>query len=120
MVLNLRLQKGRNLEKTLSYEFHQEGIPLLITPIILRRRNAGQVDLARVMRKGHTKWVQIQEVKAGDGISFSQRNRLKIAAQFIGIVLKLPVELKYSFRTTRVGTLSANRLKSLAKNGSLL
>lgn len=99
--MNQRQILGRKLEQSVSTQFHLEGVPLLISSNVLRKRNAGQVDLARMMRKGDVKWIQILEVKSTGNVSFGQRARLKTAAQFIGAVLKLPVELKFSLRTNR-------------------
>ncbi len=61
-----------------SREFHAEGLPLLISPALLRLRNLGQLDLAR-LKKDKLGWVlEIGEVKSSAvGEELMERSQLK-------------------------------------------
>lgn len=41
--------QGLAFEIYISKHFHQRGIPVLVSPIILRRRNLGQIDLVHIV-----------------------------------------------------------------------
>jgi len=94
-------QRGQELERKLSLDFHQKSIPLLIEPKVLRKRGAGQVDLARFVLGQNQKFIELLEVKSGANVSDKQRLRLRASADFIGEVFKVPVKLLYSLRTNR-------------------
>jgi hypothetical protein len=94
-------EKGQDLEKTLSLEFHQNSVPLLIEPTVLRKRGAGQVDLARFVFGQNQKVIELLEVKSGFEVTLKQRLRLRASANLIGEVFQVPVKLQYSLRTNR-------------------
>jgi hypothetical protein len=80
--------KGNQLEKKISVPFHQEGLPLLISPHVLRIRGLGQIDLARFVKTPETT-LEICEVKSSE-VGYEsmrlQRRRLQRAAGFLGAV----------------------------------
>lgn len=60
----LRNTSGLKNEIHFSKTFHSQGSPLLVSPLILRFRDLGQIDLAR-LRKDKTDWIlEIVEVKS--------------------------------------------------------
>ena len=67
---------GLTSELTFSESFHREGIPLLVSSVLLRKRNLGQVDLVR-LKKDPTGWVvEVGEVKSSEmGIFSMERNQ---------------------------------------------
>jgi hypothetical protein len=78
---------GLKTEKKVSLTFHAEGIPLLVSPELLRKRFLGQIDVARI-RKDRTDWIiEVGEVKSSEvGIKqmeFSQTSRLFSAQNFL-------------------------------------
>lgn len=79
--------RGLKAEIECSHAFHADGIPLLISPLLLRSRDMGQVDLAR-LRKLEWEWViEIGEVKSSmmgaESMLRSQRNRLFSTQRFL-------------------------------------
>lgn len=80
-------QNGFKLEKEVSQHFHQEGIPLLVSPQLLRSRDLGQIDLARLI-KDRTGWIlEIGEVKSSvvgeEQMLRTQRFRLFASQRFL-------------------------------------
>jgi hypothetical protein len=83
----LRNFSGIKKELMCSEKFHQEGIPLLVSPLLLRERSLGQIDLARI-KKDKMGWIiEIGEVKSSQlGTEVSarwQRARLMGAQKFL-------------------------------------
>jgi hypothetical protein len=102
-------KKGQELERKLSIDFHEKSMPLLIEPYILRKRGAGQVDLARIVFEKKQKYIELLEVKCGNEVSIKQNKRLRGAANLIGEVFQLPVRLHYSLRTIRESKISGQK-----------
>lgn len=74
-------------EKKFSREFHQEGIPLLVSPALLRSRDLGQIDLARI-KKDREGWIlEIGEVKSSmvgeEQMERFQKRRLFSSQRFL-------------------------------------
>ncbi len=77
---------GLSLEILKSRDFHSEGIPLLISPDLLRKRDLGQLDLVRLQKKNH--WtLEIAEVKSSAtgvaALERGQRKRIISAGNFL-------------------------------------
>lgn len=83
----LRNLSGVELEKKYSKDFHAKGVPLLISPALLRERNLGQIDLARITKQKNGFFLEIGEVKSSligcEVYEFRQRQRLLKAQQFL-------------------------------------
>lgn len=81
------MNKGIIQEIESSYSFHHEGIPLLVSPSLLRSRQLGQIDLARI-RKDKQGWlIELGEVKSShvgvEQMERSQKRRLFASQQFL-------------------------------------
>jgi hypothetical protein len=81
------MNPGLKLELDYSIEFHQSGVPLLVSATLLRARNLGQIDLARISvdREG---WViEIGEVKSSsiglEQMERAQKRRLFSSQHFL-------------------------------------
>lgn len=85
---------GKKHEANFSKNFHQKGIPLLVSPLVLRSKNMGQVDMARILDNQ----IEVAEVKSGGHISVSQQSRLLKSAEFLSIILKKSAKLTFAFR----------------------
>ena len=71
---------------------HKKGIPLLVSPLLLRSYGLGQIDLA-IFEKNEL--VKIFEVKSSiPVVSVSQNKRIKKAAEFIGLIFSAAVVLE--------------------------
>lgn len=79
--------KGFNLEKETSQTFHLQGVPLLVSSALLRSRNLGQIDLARICVDREGWIIEIGEVKSSsvgvEQMIRSQRSRLFASQHFI-------------------------------------
>ncbi|MFL5785971.1 MAG: hypothetical protein ACJ76H_15235 [Bacteriovoracaceae bacterium] len=86
---------GLALELQRSREFHSEGIALLISPQLLRSRELGQLDLAR-MRKKESWILEVAEVKTSsvgdEALERGQRKRIVNAAKFLSGIFGCPVK----------------------------
>ncbi len=89
--------KGLKLEREFSSTFHQQGIPFLIDPHVLRSRGCGQVDVIRLVKKRNQSCLELVEIKSRGNLSFQQQKRLRDSATLLGEILKLPVILKFHF-----------------------
>jgi hypothetical protein len=70
-----------------SCDFHREGMALLVSPQLLRERQLGQIDLAR-LRKDSQGWIiEVAEVKSSEiGLEMilrGQRSRLFSSIKFL-------------------------------------
>ncbi len=84
---------GLRLEKTKSVDFHSTGIPLLISPDLLRKRDLGQLDLVRMTKKAS--WtIEVAEVKSSDvglaSLERGQRRRIIGAMNFLSRIFGYP------------------------------
>src|SRR4051812_17110668 len=62
----LKNSSGQALEINFSRHFHSVGLPLLVSPKLLRTRNLGQLDLGRI-KKDREGWIlEIAEVKSSE------------------------------------------------------
>ncbi len=90
-------KKGQNFERECSknlISFEKEEIPLLVCPRLLRKRNLGQVDLAKVRRP--SKDITIYELKSDvHMVSFRQKRRLMESCQFIGTIFQSKINLEF-------------------------
>lgn len=83
-------QQGINLEREVSRSLHKEGVPLLISPLLLRRRGCGQIDVS-IIKKDH---IIVAECKYGRSeISYKQRLRLWAAGRLLLVIFDKPVQL---------------------------
>lgn len=74
-----------------SIEFHEVGIPLLVSSVLLRLRDLGQIDLAR-LKKDQLDWVlEIAEVKSSEmgklQMEKNQKIRLMHTQKFLSSLL---------------------------------
>lgn len=97
VVLKSSSSKGKSLELKHSLSFHQNTLPILISPSVLRTRQMGQVDLARMIKQKEDWLIEVGEVKSSDvGVEASQRFqkfRLLASCDFLGRLLGRRVKL---------------------------
>jgi hypothetical protein len=77
-----------------SETFHRLGVPLLVSSQILRNRNLGQIDLARLLKKNDLWKIEIGEVKSSIMGEYqmqkSQKFRLYSSQNFLSSIFGLP------------------------------
>ncbi len=86
---------GLKAELFHSQKFHSEGIALLISPQLLRSRDLGQIDIARLNKK--ESWIlEIAEVKSSamgfEAFQRGQRKRIILSGNFFSGIFGCPVK----------------------------
>lgn len=82
---------GIGLELEYGHYLHQHNLPLLVSPLVLRKRGAGQIDIAYIKDD----IVYICEVKSHLlPVAIEQKNRIFCSALFIKTLLSLPVKIR--------------------------
>lgn len=71
--------KGDDFEKSMSDLLHSNRLPLLVSPMVLRSRNLGQIDVATISKKSIIIW----ELKSSLRLGIKQRTRIRAAASFL-------------------------------------
>ena len=89
-----RLSCGMSWEKITSRRWHRKGLPLLVSPKLLRARGCGQVDVA-VIDRGT---IYVVECKSGGEVARVQYQRLKRSAHFLSTVLRRPSQIRIESR----------------------
>lgn len=90
----LRNLSGRKRELHYSLEFHQQNIPLLVSSLVLRSRNLGQIDIAIINSKKIIEVFEIKSSEQGSHLSFHQRQRLNSALLFLTLIFNLSGRIK--------------------------
>lgn len=82
-------KKGLDFELRFTRSFHQKGLPVLVSPLILREMGLGQVDAARLTQKR----LELCELKLYGELSPKQKARLVRSANYLGELLDKEVVL---------------------------
>ena len=77
--------------------YHSLGTPCLVSSVILRSRDLGQIDVAYLQKKDTNWQLQIIEVKSKFHPSSKQMRRLVKAQDFLARVLEMETHLKVNF-----------------------
>ena len=90
--------KGDTLESRFSKNFHKNGVPFLVSPLLLRSQNLGQIDVALLEKNSSKLWfVRIVELKSCQALSKRQYLRLKKTQDYLSRVLDIEVKLEVNF-----------------------
>lgn len=92
---NVKNQKGTLFEIGFSDFFHKDGIPLLVSPLFLRRRGLGQIDAAKIIKtaSGRQEAIVAECKFRQKEITLNQKKRLRRSCQVLQIIFEIPVEL---------------------------
>jgi hypothetical protein len=92
------MQKGDILESQVSKYFHRECVPTLVSSVVLRSKNLGQIDIA-CLEKDHNKaWVlKIVETKYSRYPSKFQIMRLRRTQDYLSRLLEMAAILEVKF-----------------------
>lgn len=77
--------------------YHSLGTPCLVSSVVLRSRELGQVDVAYLQKKDTSWQLQIIEVKSKIHPSPKQMKRLLKAQDFLARILEMETHLKVNF-----------------------
>jgi hypothetical protein len=96
------MNKGDMLESESSEYFHREGVPVLVSSLVLRSMNLGQIDIAYLKRnlekKYNNKWtLVIIETKFSIYPSGMQLARLRRTQDYLSRILEMESKLEVKF-----------------------
>lgn len=93
-------ERGNKSEAAFTKDFHQTGTPVLVSSLVLRARDCGQVDCAKLEQKSQVfqdKILQIKEVKANHWVSQTQQRRLLRSADFLSKIFSCRSTISFAF-----------------------
>lgn len=92
------MHKGDMLERDSSRVYHKEGTPALISSLILRSHNLGQIDIAYLKKTKSQTWVLfIIETKSSLYPSRIQMRRLLGTQDYLSRILGMESKLEVKF-----------------------
>lgn len=92
------MQKGDIAESESSRFFHKKGVPVLVSSLVLRSQNLGQIDVSYLEKKAEKTWVlKIIEMKSSLYPSRQQLFRLLKTQDYLSKVLEMEAKLEVKF-----------------------
>ena len=92
------MKKGDLLESENSRLLHKKGVPTLVSPMVLRSLNLGQIDVAYLEKSQNKTWVlRITESKTSVYPSVHQMKRLRKTQDYLSRVLEMEALLEVNF-----------------------
>ena len=91
------MRKGDKREKEFSELLHRVHCPVLISSLLLRFHQAGQVDIAGLSKNNKEWLLNIYEIKSSLAPSYSQMQRLLRAQNYLSRILEMSVKLEVKF-----------------------
>ena len=92
------MRKGDTLEAKSTKYFHQKGVPALISPIVLRSKDLGQIDIAYLEKSSNKAWVlKIIEIKSSIYPDRAQVKRLLGTQDYLSRLLEIESKLEVKF-----------------------
>lgn len=91
------MRKGDKVEKDFSEFFHKRHRPVLISSLLLRSHNAGQIDIAGLVKKNNEWTLLLYELKSTQAPGWNQRMRLLRSQDYLSKVLGMGVKLEVKF-----------------------
>jgi len=101
------MKKGEFFEEEASLYFHKKGVPVLVSGLMLRSYDLGQVDICYLERSQQKSWVlKIIEVKSSVYPGKIQLRRLLKSQDYLSRVLDLESKLEVKFCQKELPSLS--------------
>ena len=91
------LKQSNYLEREFSIRAHRQFMPILISPLLLRRIGLGQIDISYFVPRGPKRGVYLVEVKSSLRLSSKQKLRLKKAQSYLATIFNCPVQTALFF-----------------------
>lgn len=92
------MHKGDILELETSRIYHQHGVPALISSLVLRSHNLGQIDIAYLEKNKKQSWVLvILETKSSMYPGRTQIMRLRRTQDYLSRLLEMESKLEVKF-----------------------
>jgi hypothetical protein len=90
------MKMGEHFEKSYSTNISKNEYPFLISELLLREKNLGQIDFAKCFKHKKKFKIQIFEIKTKSAPNKFQFIRLKRTQDYLSQILETEVELKIS------------------------
>lgn len=100
------MNKGEFLESRYSIYYHFRNTPFLISPLLLRSLDLGQIDLAYLKKEKNHQQIFLIEVKNSLYPSHQQMKRLQKTQEYLSQVLNIETKLAVKFCKKRDSSLS--------------
>ena len=97
-----KISRGFDLEQQASRHWHKRGIPLLVSPKLLRSRRCGQIDVGVIAAGKEGKKICLVECKSSGLVSKVQYGRLRRSACFLSSLLNFPVFIEIFAKCKKV------------------
>ena len=91
------MRKGNKLEKDFSSSIHSSHLPVLISSLVLRSLNAGQVDVAGLVKVNQAWVLVLFEIKSSKFPPIKQWQRLLKSQDYLSRVLEIDTKLEVKF-----------------------
>lgn len=92
------MQKGDIAESKSSRFFHRKGVPVLVSPLVLRAQNLGQIDVSYLEKRAEKTWVlKIIEMKSSLYPGRQQIFRLLKTQDYLSRVFEMEAKLEVKF-----------------------
>jgi hypothetical protein len=91
------MRKGDKLERDFSVQIHQSHFPVLISSLLLRSINAGQIDIAGLSKRKNEWVLHLFEMKFSKSPGRLQWQRLLRSQDYLSKVLEIGVKLEVKF-----------------------
>lgn len=92
------MRQGDIIEANATAYYHKQGIPFLVSEVLLRSYNLGQIDVCYLKKNKNKSWVlKIIEIKSSIYPSSKQYQRLKRTQDYLSKILELESNLEVKF-----------------------
>ncbi len=92
------MKKGELIELEASRFYHQKGIPVLVSDLMLRSMGLGQIDISILEKNTTSSWVlKIVEIKSSLYPGAIQLKRLRKTQDYLSRILELESKLEVKF-----------------------
>ncbi|MDO9184165.1 MAG: hypothetical protein Q7U04_17255 [Bacteriovorax sp.] len=91
------MRSGDKHEKDFSVYVHKNYLPVLVSSVLLRSLDAGQVDVAGLLKVNQSWVLSIFEVKSSQFPSSLQWRRLRKSQDYLSKILDISTKLEVKF-----------------------
>ncbi len=92
------MRPGELTELKASLYYHQKGVPVLVSDLMLRSMGLGQIDISYLEKSAKKSWVlKIIEMKSSVYPGTKQLRRLKQTQDYLSRILDLESNLEVKF-----------------------
>ena len=91
------VNEGFEFEKKMSFALHTAHTPVLLSSLLLRQINLGQVDICVMKSNLTSRFLVLYECKTQSSPSINQKMRLQKTAEYLSTVLGMSAKIEVIF-----------------------